>query len=116
MKFTHPCRNKLWYPFTEEEDATFSLKRKLDEPLWFIPLLGIIDQHGRTNRLTSLYPEQVRIIQAFKNKKADLRFEAPPNRLHNGYGGLFLLAPLHIPRPACAPNAHPRVRCSWAGK
>jgi len=69
VKFTHPCRNKLWYPFTEEEDATFSLKRKLDEPLWFIPLLGIIDQHGRTNRLTSLYPEQVRIIQAFKNKK-----------------------------------------------
>ena len=65
----HPCRNKPWYPFTEEQDETLSMREKMREPLWFIPLLGIIDQHGKTNRLTSLFPEQVRIIKSFRDKK-----------------------------------------------
>ena len=69
MKLLHPCRKKPWYPFTEEQDESLSLREKMREPLWFIPLLGIIDQHGRTSRLQGLYPEQVRIIKSFKDNK-----------------------------------------------
>ena len=51
------------------EDSPDSIREKMRDPLWYVPRMGIIDKHGKTNTLWNLQPGQRETLETLKNNQ-----------------------------------------------